>query len=197
MGCVQKVTKPSKHLAKYGQLQSLVFTKNKPNKPQQANNKGKGSGKGKQAVTYQQKPKKQNPPSKKKENPNKDLATCHHCNTPGHWKRHCPLFLEELRLNKSKMPGNVASTSDTKSNGSFKGVKLGENNIYTSNLQLADDAKWSIDNVENLSRILRCFNLASALKSNLYKSNMFGMGVSNTETRRLASSLGCQASTRC
>ena len=39
------------------------------------------------------------------------MASCHYCKTPGHWKRNCSLLLEELRLNKSKMPGNVASTS--------------------------------------------------------------------------------------
>ena len=83
----------------------------KPNKPQHANKKGKGKAdKGKQVVTYQQKPKKQNPP-KKKDKTKKDLAACHHCNTPGHWKRNCPLLLEELRQNKNKKAGNVASTS--------------------------------------------------------------------------------------
>ena len=53
----------------------------KPNKPHNANFKGKGNGtgKGKQIANYQQKPKKQNPPfQKKKENFNKDLAKCHH-----------------------------------------------------------------------------------------------------------------------
>ncbi|GJY18052.1 retrotransposon protein, putative, ty1-copia subclass [Tanacetum coccineum] len=42
----------------------------------------------------------QNPPQKK-ENPKKDQA-CHHCNVVGHWKRNCPLYLEELRTNKNK-----------------------------------------------------------------------------------------------
>ncbi|GJW18460.1 putative RNA-directed DNA polymerase [Tanacetum coccineum] len=52
---------------------------------------------------------KQNPPQKK-ENPKKDQA-CHHCNVVGHWKRNCPLYLEELRTNKNKMAEHGAAAS--------------------------------------------------------------------------------------
>nr|GFA20032.1 hypothetical protein [Tanacetum cinerariifolium] len=41
------------------------------------------------------------PTPQRKENPNKD-QTCHHCHVAGHWKRNCPLYLEELRKNKDK-----------------------------------------------------------------------------------------------
>ncbi|GJZ32123.1 retrotransposon protein, putative, ty1-copia subclass [Tanacetum coccineum] len=64
--------------------------------------------KNKQVVAYQPKP-KQNPPQKK-ENPKKDQA-CHHCNVVGHWKRNCPLYLEELRTNKNKMTEHGAAAS--------------------------------------------------------------------------------------
>nr|GFB81676.1 hypothetical protein [Tanacetum cinerariifolium] len=80
-----------------------VFTiqKGRDNKPKpQANKKVKGKGKAdknKQVVPYQPKPKPN--PLKRKENPNKDQA-CHHCHVVGHWKRNCPLYLEELRANK-------------------------------------------------------------------------------------------------
>ncbi|GJU40215.1 putative RNA-directed DNA polymerase [Tanacetum coccineum] len=83
--------------------QVLAIQKGRVNKPKpQANKKGKSKGKAdknKQVVAYQPKP-KQNPPQKK-ENPKKDQA-CHYCNVVGHWKRNCPLYLEELRTNKNK-----------------------------------------------------------------------------------------------
>ncbi|GJY43643.1 zinc finger, CCHC-type containing protein [Tanacetum coccineum] len=90
-----------------------VFTiqKGRDNKPKpQANKKVKGKGKAdknKQVVPYQPKPKPN--PLKRKENPNKDQA-CHHCHVAGHWKRNCPLYLEELRANKKKSePGAAVS----------------------------------------------------------------------------------------
>ncbi|GJR79086.1 retrotransposon protein, putative, ty1-copia subclass [Tanacetum coccineum] len=52
---------------------------------------------------------KQNPPQKK-ENPKKDQA-CHYCNVVGHWKRNCPLYLEELRTNKNKKAEHGAAPS--------------------------------------------------------------------------------------
>ncbi|GJS09743.1 zinc finger, CCHC-type containing protein [Tanacetum coccineum] len=58
-------------------------------------------------VPYQPKPKPN--PLKRKENPNKDQA-CHHCHVAGHWKRNCPLYIEELRANKKKSePGAAVS----------------------------------------------------------------------------------------
>ncbi|GJR37273.1 retrotransposon protein, putative, ty1-copia subclass [Tanacetum coccineum] len=92
--------------------QVLAIQKGRVNKPKpQANKKGKSKGKAdknKQVVAYQPKP-KQNPPQKK-ENPKKDQA-CHHCNVVGHWKRNCPLYLEELRTNKNKKAEHGAATS--------------------------------------------------------------------------------------
>ncbi|GJX62247.1 retrotransposon protein, putative, ty1-copia subclass [Tanacetum coccineum] len=90
----------------------LAIQKGRVNKPKpQANKKGKGKGKAdknKQVVAYQPKP-KQNPPQKK-ENPKKDQA-CHYCNVVGHWKRNCPLYLEELRTNKNKKAEHGAAPS--------------------------------------------------------------------------------------
>ncbi|GJV70442.1 retrotransposon protein, putative, ty1-copia subclass [Tanacetum coccineum] len=60
--------------------------------------------KNKQVVPYQPKPKPN--PLKRKENPNKDQA-CHHCHVAGHWKRNCPLYIEELRANKKKSEGRL------------------------------------------------------------------------------------------
>nr|GEY41228.1 hypothetical protein [Tanacetum cinerariifolium] len=67
--------------------------------------------KNKQVVPYQPKPKPN--PLKRKENPNKDQA-CHHCHVVGHWKRNCPLYLEELRANKKKSEPSAAVSGKTR-----------------------------------------------------------------------------------
>nr|GFC46476.1 zinc finger, CCHC-type [Tanacetum cinerariifolium] len=81
------------------------------NKPKpQANKKDKSKGKTdkkKKVVPYQPKPKHN--PLKTKENPNKD-QTCHHCHVSGHWKRNCPIYLEELRKNKDKAEHDAAAS---------------------------------------------------------------------------------------
>nr|GFD06817.1 hypothetical protein [Tanacetum cinerariifolium] len=109
--CRQAPGKPvSKHVLEMKGLMDQLHTLEKPydndgrdNKPKpQANKKVKGKGKtdkNKQVVPYQPKPKPN--PLKRKENPNKDQA-CHYCHDVGHWKRNCPLYLEELRANKKK-----------------------------------------------------------------------------------------------
>ncbi|GJT85138.1 retrotransposon protein, putative, ty1-copia subclass [Tanacetum coccineum] len=92
--------------------QVLAIQQGRVNKPKpQANKKGKGKGKvdkNKQVVAYQPKP-KQNPPQKKV-NPKKDQA-CHHYHVVGHWKRNCPLYLQELRTNKNKKAEHGAAAS--------------------------------------------------------------------------------------
>nr|GEV01036.1 retrotransposon protein, putative, Ty1-copia subclass [Tanacetum cinerariifolium] len=90
-----------------------VFTvqKGRENKPKpQANKKDKSKGKtdkNKKVMPYQPKPKHN--PLKGKENLNKD-QTCHHCHVAGHWKRNCPLYLEELRKNKDKAEYGAAAS---------------------------------------------------------------------------------------
>ncbi|GKE57253.1 retrotransposon protein, putative, ty1-copia subclass, partial [Tanacetum coccineum] len=64
---------------------SITIQKGRDNKPKpQANKKVKGKGKA-----------------------NKDQA-CHHCHVAGHWKRNCPLYIEELRANKKKSEPGAA-----------------------------------------------------------------------------------------
>ncbi|GJY84438.1 hypothetical protein Tco_0497814 [Tanacetum coccineum] len=48
-------------------------------------------------------------PRRERKNPNKDQA-CHHCHMTGHWKRNCPLYLEELRANKKKSEHSAAGS---------------------------------------------------------------------------------------
>nr|GEW76102.1 hypothetical protein [Tanacetum cinerariifolium] len=88
--------------------QVLTIQMGRENKPKpQANKKDKSKGKtdkNKKVVPYQPKPKHN--PLKRKENPNKD-QTCHHCHVARHWKRNCPLYVEELRKNKDKAEHDV------------------------------------------------------------------------------------------
>ncbi|GJS69054.1 putative RNA-directed DNA polymerase [Tanacetum coccineum] len=80
--------------------------KSKPQGNKQKKGKGKAD-KNKQVVPSQPKPN----PKKRKENPNKDQA-CHHCHMTGHWKRNCPLYLEELRANKKKSEHSAAGSGN-------------------------------------------------------------------------------------
>ncbi|GKC98043.1 retrotransposon protein, putative, ty1-copia subclass, partial [Tanacetum coccineum] len=65
-----------------------------------ANGKGKGKGKGKDKPVYIPKP--ENPKPFAKEHPTKDDA-CHHYKEVGHWKRNCPVYLDELIRRRSKL----------------------------------------------------------------------------------------------
>ncbi|GJV62327.1 hypothetical protein Tco_0135024 [Tanacetum coccineum] len=90
------------------------------------------------------------------------------------------------------------SLQEAKMKNVFQGVKVGSNPVDISNLQFAEDAlimgKWSLDNVKNLCRILRCFYMASGLKVNFSKSKFYRIGVSNTDINIFASTLCCQPS---
>nr|GEZ10415.1 hypothetical protein [Tanacetum cinerariifolium] len=78
----------------------------------------------------------------------------------------------------------------------FKGVKVGNDNVEISHLQLTDDAlileEWPHENAKNLCRLLRCFHLASRLKVNFSKSKIFRVGATIGDTNLLASFLCCQ-----
>lgn len=67
----------------------------------------------------------------------------------------------------------------------FHGVKVSHTENIISHLFYADDAlfvrEWSRDNIKNLSRILRCFHVASDLKVNFNKSTAFGVGADMQE----------------
>nr|GEV94404.1 hypothetical protein [Tanacetum cinerariifolium] len=80
----------------------------------------------------------------------------------------------------------------------FHGVKVGKEKFHISHLHFANDAlkmdEWSLTNALNLSTILTCFHLASGLKVDFSKSELFGIGVSNVELYSIASSMGCLVS---
>lgn len=60
----------------------------------------------------------------------------------------------------------------------------------------ADDVlfmgEWFVVNTKNLSRILKCFQMASGLKVNFHKSVLIGLGTSTTEEDLMVDILRCK-----
>ncbi|GJV49231.1 RNA-directed DNA polymerase, eukaryota, reverse transcriptase zinc-binding domain protein [Tanacetum coccineum] len=81
----------------------------------------------------------------------------------------------------------------------FRGVCIGSPGIRLSHLFYADDviiiSEWNQNDMDNIIRILNSFYLASGLKINIHKSNLYGVGVPSSEVARVAAGSGCSAST--
>ncbi|KAJ0445231.1 putative RNA-directed DNA polymerase [Helianthus annuus] len=82
--------------------------------------------------------------------------------------------------------------------GLFKGMSISQHVPSLSHFLYADDVvfvgEWSLQNVLNLKRLLRCFYLASGLRVNLSKSNLFGVCVDEAHVQSMAEVLGCKKS---
>nr|GEU99981.1 zinc finger, CCHC-type [Tanacetum cinerariifolium] len=77
------------------------------NKPHKAAKGGHGKGKGKMGYASNNAlfaPKPKTPPPPKKDNPAKD-AICHQCGEVVHWRRNCPVYLDELMKKKKLSQG--------------------------------------------------------------------------------------------
>ena len=83
-------------------------------------NKGKGKGKGK----VKGKGKSNAQPKPKAKAPKEDV--CFFCNEPGHWKRNCKLYLEDLKKKKR--------TGETSSSG-----------IYIIQINFSPSSSWVLD----------------------------------------------------
>ncbi|XP_071738810.1 uncharacterized protein [Rutidosis leptorrhynchoides] len=85
------------------------------------------------------------------------------------------------------------------SNNRYSGIRIDRENIRLTHLQYADDTlffgEWNRRNAQNLSKILKYFEMASGLRVNFHKSCVCGLGVSSEETIDLAAWLGCSAGT--
>ncbi|GKB59551.1 hypothetical protein Tco_0915737 [Tanacetum coccineum] len=81
--------------------------------------------------------------------------------------------------------------------GLIRGIKLGSSDITLSHLFYADDvvitSEWNSRGLDNIIRVPHVFHLASGLKLNIHKSNIYGIGVSNDEVSSIASRTGCVA----
>ncbi|GJY93981.1 RNA-directed DNA polymerase, eukaryota, reverse transcriptase zinc-binding domain protein [Tanacetum coccineum] len=79
----------------------------------------------------------------------------------------------------------------------FHGVKVGSPGMHISHLFYVDDviilSEWNINALENIIRILNIFYIASGLKINIHKYNVYGVGVSSNEVEIVASYMGCEA----
>ncbi|GJU25669.1 RNA-directed DNA polymerase, eukaryota, reverse transcriptase zinc-binding domain protein [Tanacetum coccineum] len=75
----------------------------------------------------------------------------------------------------------------------FQGVKIGSSKIWLSHLFYADDviilSEWNQCDMDNIIRILNVFYLASGLKMNISKSNLYGVGVSSDDMESMAAGL--------
>ncbi|GJT37184.1 RNA-directed DNA polymerase, eukaryota, reverse transcriptase zinc-binding domain protein [Tanacetum coccineum] len=95
------------------------------------------------------------------------------------------------------MEGLHTPLSDSVRNGLIRGLNIGTSNINLSHLFFADDVivttEWSIHDMENIIRIFQIFHLASGLKINIHKSNIYGIGVSEEDVHLMASNTGCSA----
>ncbi|GJT20008.1 hypothetical protein Tco_0878714 [Tanacetum coccineum] len=69
--------------------------------------------------------------------------------------------------------------------------------INVSHLFYADDViittDWNAKDMDNIIRVLHVFYLASGLKINIHKSNIYGIGVNKDEVLSMASNAGCIA----
>ncbi|GJW19403.1 RNA-directed DNA polymerase, eukaryota, reverse transcriptase zinc-binding domain protein [Tanacetum coccineum] len=77
----------------------------------------------------------------------------------------------------------------------IKGVNVGNTCFKFSHLFYADDvviiSEWSREDMDNIIGILNVFYLASGLKINIQKSNVYGVGLSSEEVVSLDSLVGC------
>ncbi|GKB19878.1 RNA-directed DNA polymerase, eukaryota, reverse transcriptase zinc-binding domain protein [Tanacetum coccineum] len=86
---------------------------------------------------------------------------------------------------------------DAVGNGLIRGININNSFINISHLFFADDViittGWNARDLENIIRVLHVFYLASGLKINIHKSNIYGIGVNEDEVYNMASNAGCIA----
>nr|GFA62787.1 putative RNA-directed DNA polymerase, eukaryota, reverse transcriptase zinc-binding domain protein [Tanacetum cinerariifolium] len=97
------------------------------------------------------------------------------------------------------MEGLHLALKDVVDAGLIYGSKVGDSGLNISHLFYADDvviiSKWNRQDMDNKIRVLQVFYLASGLKFNIAKSNVYGIGVSLDEIEYMARVIGCASDT--
>ncbi|GJY38702.1 putative RNA-directed DNA polymerase, eukaryota, reverse transcriptase zinc-binding domain protein [Tanacetum coccineum] len=92
------------------------------------------------------------------------------------------------------MEGLHIALRDAMAANLLHGVKLGPSNFRLSYLFYADDviivSEWDHRDMDNIICVLHVFYMASGLKININKSNLFGVGVSSDEVAIMAANSG-------
>ncbi|GKB04618.1 RNA-directed DNA polymerase, eukaryota, reverse transcriptase zinc-binding domain protein [Tanacetum coccineum] len=95
------------------------------------------------------------------------------------------------------MEGLYYALSNAVNSGLTRGINLGSPDITISHLFYVDDVvittEWKKEDLDNIIRVLHVFYLASGLKINIHKSNIYGIGVFNEEVSDMVTSSGCTA----
>ncbi|GJX17035.1 putative RNA-directed DNA polymerase, eukaryota, reverse transcriptase zinc-binding domain protein [Tanacetum coccineum] len=95
------------------------------------------------------------------------------------------------------MEGLHNAFADAVGNGLISGININNSSINNSHLFFADDViittGWNARDLENIICVLHVFHLASGLKINIHKSNIYGIGVNKDEVYNMASNAGCIA----
>ena len=79
--------------------------------------------------------------------------------------------------------------------GIFQGLQVGQNKVYLSHLQFADDTlimcHSSKDSICNIKKLLSSFQVASGLEVHYAKSSLLILGKDANWTMEMAQELGC------
>ncbi|GJV50288.1 putative RNA-directed DNA polymerase, eukaryota, reverse transcriptase zinc-binding domain protein [Tanacetum coccineum] len=93
------------------------------------------------------------------------------------------------------MEGLHCAISIAVSSGLVQGIKISSSDIILSHLFYVDDViittDWNSNDLDNIIRVFHVFYLASGLKINIHKSNIYGVGVSNEDVSSIARASGC------
>ncbi|GJW01065.1 putative RNA-directed DNA polymerase, eukaryota, reverse transcriptase zinc-binding domain protein [Tanacetum coccineum] len=112
-------------------------------------------------------------------------------------KRKKKTMLFKVDFEKAFDSGLYMALNDGLAGNMFHGVKVGSPGMHLSHLFYANDviilSEWNLNAMENIIRIINIFYIASRLKINIHKSNVYGVGGSFNEVEIMASYTGCEA----
>ncbi|GJX55563.1 RNA-directed DNA polymerase, eukaryota, reverse transcriptase zinc-binding domain protein [Tanacetum coccineum] len=93
------------------------------------------------------------------------------------------------------MEGLYIAIKDTNHSNLIKGVSVGNPGIHLSHFFYVDDVvlvtEWNYRDMDNILRLFNVFFLATGLRINVQKSNIYGVGVSTEEVEDIGRVIGC------